>query len=244
VKIKNLNKDIIKSVLNTVIDRKHTYNLCIALLSKVFNFSIENNLIKENFVKNVKKIKVNHIIRFLSKEEFDSLMNVLNTEEYSGTDIKLLVMLGLTTGLRSCNLKTIKISDINLDLGEIYVELTKNGTPVIVPISNLVKELIEEKIAKINGSSIYLFPGRLNNKHIVDFKGSFKVLLEKAGITERFRIHDMRHTFASILAKNGATLQTIQKALNHKSIHMTMKYAHLCDKDVRNNILTVINSNF
>jgi site-specific recombinase XerD len=54
----------------------------------------------------------------------------------------------------------------------------------------------------------------------------------------------MRHTFASILAKNGATLQTIQKALNHKSIHMTMKYAHLCDKDVRNNILTVINSNF
>jgi hypothetical protein len=52
---------------------------------------------------------------------------------------------------------------------------------------------------------------------------------KKAGMTNVIRLHDTRHTFASQFMMHGGNVFTLQKLLGHKSVNMTMKYAHLAD---------------
>ena len=59
----------------------------------------------------------------------------------------------------------------------------------------------------------------------------FRDALKEANI-EDFRFHDLRHTAASYLAQNGATLLEIQQVLGHKSPAMTARYAHLVESHV------------
>ena len=50
---------------------------------------------------------------------------------------------------------------------------------------------------------------------------------------EGFRVHDLRHTFASIAVNSGSSLYEVQKLLGHHSSQMTQRYAHLGDKELR-----------
>jgi integrase len=59
-----------------------------------------------------------------------------------------------------------------------------------------------------------------------DVKKSFATACRKTGIKD-FRFHDLRHTFASRPVMNGVDLTTIQELLGHKSLTMTLRYAHL-----------------
>lgn len=61
---------------------------------------------------------------------------------------------------------------------------------------------------------------------VKDVKASFTSACKRTGIKD-FRIHDLRHTFASWLVKNGTPLLEVSKLLRHTSITMTERYAHL-----------------
>ena len=61
---------------------------------------------------------------------------------------------------------------------------------------------------------------------VKDVKASFASACKRAGIRD-FRIHDLRHTFASWLVKNGTPLLEVSKLLRHSSTTMTELYAHL-----------------
>ena len=63
----------------------------------------------------------------------------------------------------------------------------------------------------------------------MDIKNSFRTALERAGIHD-FRFHDLRHTFASQLVMNGADLTVVRDLLGHKSMTMTLRYAHLAPR--------------
>ena len=68
---------------------------------------------------------------------------------------------------------------------------------------------------------------------IKDIKTSFKKALATAKI-EDFRFHDLRHTFASQLILKGGTLKDVQELMGHKSMTMTLRYAHLTQEHKRN----------
>ena len=55
----------------------------------------------------------------------------------------------------------------------------------------------------------------------------FKKFLKKAGLSQHFRFHDLRHTFTSHFMMNGGNIYDLQKMLGHSSLEMTQRYAHL-----------------
>ena len=77
---------------------------------------------------------------------------------------------------------------------------------------------------------VWIFPICFNdsvtNKPFLDVKRSFNTATRKAGIRD-FRFHGLRHTFASNLVMAGVDLTTVSRLLGHKSLTMTLRYAHL-----------------
>jgi len=72
----------------------------------------------------------------------------------------------------------------------------------------------------------YAFHDKATGKPYKDIKKSFTSACKRAGIHD-FRFHDLRHSFASRLVMEGIDITTIKELLNHKSIAMTLRYAHL-----------------
>ncbi len=58
---------------------------------------------------------------------------------------------------------------------------------------------------------------------------SFEKVVRESGITD-FRFHDLRHTFASNLVMEGIDIMTVKELMRHKTLDMTLRYAHLAPK--------------
>ena len=61
---------------------------------------------------------------------------------------------------------------------------------------------------------------------------AFKRIIDRAGIEESFRLHDLRHTHASLIINNGGSLYDVQAALNHANSSMSEKYSHLSNESM------------
>jgi site-specific recombinase XerD len=80
----------------------------------------------------------------------------------------------------------------------------------------------------------YIFAGDAEGRPIAHPKKAFARIKDAAGITDNFRIHDLRHSFASILINSGnATLYDVQHLLGHQSPQTSTRYAHLASTRLR-----------
>jgi integrase len=78
----------------------------------------------------------------------------------------------------------------------------------------------------------FLFPGDVPGQPVVDLKRFWERMRLQADIPD-VRIHDLRHTFASLLVSGGASLEMIGRLLGHTQIRTTQRYAHLIDSPLR-----------
>jgi integrase len=76
-----------------------------------------------------------------------------------------------------------------------------------------------------------VFPDATGGRPL-SIRNAFENAVERAGITD-FRFHDLRHTAASYLAMNGASLMEIAEVLGHKTLNMVKRYAHLSEAHTR-----------
>ena len=105
----------------------------------------------------------------------------------------------------------------------------KNKRPHRTPISSGAVDILRR--ARCLSNVDYVFPGHAGEA-LVEIKKLFKAVRVEAGI-ENFRIHDIRHSYASFLVSDGASLSVIGKLLGHTQVSTTNRYAHLEDDPLR-----------
>ncbi len=201
----------------------------LAVLSHMFSIGIkEFGWLQDNPMASGKVNKPKELrgrVRFLSDEERARLLTAC--ENSSNKLLYPIVVLALSTGMRLGELINLRWQNLDLQRERITLHDTKNGERRGVPLKGLALQLIIKLKETRTRVTDLLFPGVSPYKPI-DPRFSWEVALKTAGI-ENFRFHDLRHSFASYLAMNGATLLEIAEALGHKTLACVKIYAHLCD---------------
>lgn len=195
-----------------------TVNRDLAWLKSMFNRAIEWGKTQNNPVRKVKLFKENNQrLRYLEKEEIIKLLD--NCSKH----LRPIVIVALHTGMRKGEILNLKWHDVDFKRDIIYLYQTKNNERREVTMNDIVKaELI--KVRK-HPESPYIFCNK-DGKPYGNVRKSFFTALKNSGIVD-FRFHDLRHTFASHLVMSGVDLNTVRELLGHKSMQMTLRYAHL-----------------
>ena len=196
-------------------------------LSAVLRYGVrELQLIDINPMTNVQKPKKKKgIVRFLSEDERKRLITAC--KNYSDT-LYLFVILAAFSGGRYSEILHLTVEHIDFENEMVYYVDTKNGEDRGVPIYHKLMEKIKEYLNTHDIKSGYIFINKKKNK-LYFIKGILEKIIKDTGI-ENFRIHDLRHTYASYLAQNGAELLEIAQLMGHKNLQQVQIYAHLTVK--------------
>ena len=210
---------------------KATVNRYLAVLSHVFTVSVKEwEYCKENPVSNVSRFKEGRgRARYLSDEERERLLVACRGSE--NEYLYIIVVLALSTGARRNEIVSLKWDQVDLDREAITLYETKNGEIRVLPIQGHAKSLIEDLARFSNSRDGYLFPSKIIDAP-VDITKSWRTALKTTGIAD-FRFHDLRHSAASYLAMNGASLNDIAEILGHKTLAMVKRYAHLSESHTK-----------
>jgi len=165
--------------------------------------------------------------RFLTSEEEKALL------EASPTHLRNFIIFALETGARKSEVLKLQWKDVDLERSPrpiVRFMNTKNKEHRGVPLPKRVSELLRtlKKECPDGEQLVFLREIKKHKKYIPigDPRTSFENARENANL-EDFRIHDLRHTYASRLAMAGVPLLNISKLLGHKDLKMTLRYAHL-----------------
>ncbi len=196
-----------------------TVNRSLACLKSIFNRAIVWGRFEGfNPVTRVRMCKERAIrLRYLEKEEIIRL--VANCSE----ELRPIVITAVNTGMRLGEILNLKWHDIDFKRDVICLLETKSDEKREVPMNESVKDALI-KVRK-NPKSPYIFCYK-NGKQVKDIRKSFWTALRKSDIKD-FRFHDLRHCAASHLVMAGIDLNTVREILGHKTIEMTLRYAHL-----------------
>ena len=167
-------------------------------------------------------------VRFLSDDERTKLLEACKNSR--SPNLYPLVVLTLSTGMRRGEVLNLRWSQIDLNTGVIILERTKNGERRRVPVRGLALTLLKEhgKLRRLDTDLV--FPGHTTYRTGRPFELPlyWEEALTAAGIKD-FRFHDTRHSAASYLAMNGATLLEIAEVLGHRTLQMVKHYSHLSE---------------
>jgi integrase len=159
----------------------------------------------------------------LEQDEIDRLLAACLLSSWP--KLRLLVLMGIVTGLRRGNLTNLRYGDVD-DQGRVKAGLTKNGTPFVAVMN---KELAAEfkRFAEGADPDTLIFEGVQGRPFVFDKQ--YRTACLRAGLAH-INFHTLRHTCASILARKGASTIEVMEFLNHKTPAMAGRYSHLNTK--------------
>ncbi len=209
-----------------------TVNRYLAALSHAFTIAVKEwGWIEDSPMRKVTKPKESRgRVRFLSDEERARLLKAC--KESSNPYLYTVVVLALSTGMRQGEIMGLTWDDVDLNKGRAILHETKNGERRAVAITGHALEVLKElsKVRRIDCKLI--FPSKeirpQKPQKPIDLRTPWEVALKKAEISD-FKFHDLRHSAASYLAMNGASLAEIAEVLGHKTLQMVKRYAHLSE---------------
>jgi len=202
------------------------------VLRKMFNLAIEWGWREDNPANGFYRRIESPRERFLTKGEIDRLAAVLDADpDQRAAGIIRICML---TGARVGEVRQARFEQFNLELGiwSKPAATTKQRKVHRVPISEDVAAIVRQRHLLVPKGNPWLFPGDVPGQPVKEIRRFWLRVQREAGI-EDARIHDLRHTFASLLVNGGASLEMIGKLLGHTQMQTTQRYAHLLDAPLR-----------
>lgn len=204
----------------------------IASVKSLYNFLLLKGTIQKNPALGITPPKAEKKMpQFLSHIEIEALLSCPDTTTPKGIRDKAILEIMYASGLKVTELISLKLSDIDTDLG--YIKCTQTSNIRIVPLGK----------PAINATKSYIGIARplmaeppedclfVNcSGHAMTRQGLWKLIKEyadKTGIRKSITPHSLRHSFAIHLLENGADLISIQEMLGHKDASSTQMYARM-----------------
>lgn len=206
-------------------------NRTLGVLSKLFNLAEVWGLRPDgsNPCRHVRKYRETKRERYLTREEMTRLGVILAAAEADGSAplpvihcIRLLIL----TGARLREIQTLKWEYVRP--GFLALPDSKTGAKRI-PLGKGAEEALH-RIPKVEGNP-YVITGTLPKQHWNDMQRPWRRIRGKADLPD-LRIHDLRHSFASVAASQGESLAMVGKLLGHSQVQTTARYAHLAPDPV------------
>ena len=160
--------------------------------------------------------------RYLNEGEIAGLLAALDADpdRVGASVIRLLLM----TGARAGEALAARWEHIDLERGIWTLPNPKGGRVAHKPLGAAAVALLRSQ-TRVEGNP-FVFPGDRPGDHRYALRWTWDRVCKRAGI-EGCRVHDLRHTFASLLVSRGVSLFVVQKLLNHSTPSMTQRYSHL-----------------
>ena len=217
--------------------KKHRANRVVALLSKMFALAIRWQWRSDNPARGIERNAEAKRDRHLSGAELDRLTKALaeHGDEQAANIIRLLLL----TGARRGEVLGMRWDQLDLEIGvwtkpgaTTKQKTTRDRVPLSAPARQLLTELHQD------AGSDFVFPSDVGDGCRHDIKKQWAEICKAASIRNA-RVHDLRHTYASLLASSGLSLPVIGALLGHTQPSTTARYAHLLDDPLRRATETV-----
>ena len=210
---------------------KGTASRTVGLLGGIFTFAVRRKFRTDNPVRGVKRYVDNKGQRFLSAQELASLGDALRKFEAEGKNASALAVIRLLTftGARKGEIAGLKWSEVDIERSCLRLTDSKTGAKVI-PIGPPALAILSE-LKPVEGSP-FVFPAEVGENAFQGTEKVWRKVRTAAQLTD-FRLHDLRHSFASVGLAAGDSLPLIGKLLGHADVKTTARYAHLADDPLR-----------
>ena len=244
MRVKDVTRQKIRAYHTSLEATPYEANRQLALLSKVFTFAadeLEWIGRADHPVKGVQRFQERGRRRYLSEAEMARLGGALRLAErgelersispYAIAMLRLLVL----TGARHSEILELRWDEVNLDRGCLELSDSKTGAKEVF-LPPAARQLLAG-LPRQSGNP-HVIVGKKPGSHLVNVKDSWAVIRRAAALDD-VRIHDLRHTFASLGARAGMSLPLIGALLGHRSPQTTARYAHLADNPLRDAAETI-----
>lgn len=203
-------------------------NRVLDVLRQIMNHAIKCGHIAGNPARGVPRNPRPKLTRFLSRREVERLYAALDAHigRGSGQQQAEIIRLLLLTGCRKCEIVRLRWSEVSGNA--LHLEDSKTG-PRTVFLSSRAQAILERQP---RSGSAFVFPSLKNPSRSRSTELSLWRKVRKEASIEDVRLHDLRHTFASYAVMCNVSLPVVSRLLGHTKTSMTLRYAHICDRDI------------
>ena len=213
-------------------DTPYQANRAASMLSKLFNLAEDWGVRQagSNPARRIKKFREEEKKRYLSDDEQIRLGEVLAEALEEGTEsvyVVSAILLLIYTGCRLSEILTLRwdyVTSHHLELpdsktGRRRIPLPREAYDILMDLPRLP-------------DNPYVILGETEDGPLVNLQKPWRRIRERAGLAD-VRIHDLRHTYASVAMRDGIDPFTLKEILGHKNLQTTLRYAHLADDAVQ-----------
>lgn len=201
-----------------------TVNRYLSSLSTLLSHAVRLRWIEENPCFRLTKLKESPgRDRVLTDDEITRLL--FACRESKSTYLYCFVLISLTTGARQSEILDLEWRHVDLENKLAHLKETKNGYPRSISLADAVVIELTQLYQKRNPAKALVFASKTAFGR-VDLKKAWQEALKRAKIAN-CRAHDMRHTFCTLAARQGASNLELATATGHRSLSMLQRYTHL-----------------
>lgn len=241
LELHTITKALVRRYIQFLVKHEHlsarSLHRKISTLRSFVKYCLAENLVEVNFMDGIEKPKIDKKLPvYLTKNELQCFLNYLKRADgrfhlRNNTMFTLLV----TTGMRRSELVNLKWEQINFEMATVKIN-GKGNKERLVPLHPIVQPLLKDYksglLENYKKPSDWIFLNK--NKKQLNPRGLHKIFkdtLAAAGLdVQRYSLHHLRHTFATLLLQNNPEnidLRTLQELLGHESLVTTQVYTHV-----------------